>query len=115
MSLHQPFAPLAAGAVVFACGTSLMQSSRGMAYVQQYDLLTSSSEASFLDPAVLAPPACHEAVARNLTESSGGIFRRPEVPQESTKSGAAGSVQAPFYATFWAAQAFAMVFASLYA
>ena len=35
-----------------------------------------------LDPSLFAPPLCHEAVAKRLTEQSGATFSRASVPEE---------------------------------
>lgn len=81
--------------------------------VQQYELLTSSPGGDFLDPSLLAPPACHDAVARSLTERSGGTFVRPEVPRDTDSSAAASVTPAPH--AVLSAQTLAMAAAYLFA
>lgn len=49
--------------------------------LQQFELLASGNPAA--DPSLFAPSACHEAVAKKLTEQSGGTFSRATVPEDA--------------------------------
>ena len=50
--------------------------------MQQYELLSSDASEVSVDPSLFAPPSCHEAVAKRLTEQSGGTFSSASVPEE---------------------------------
>ena len=50
--------------------------------MQQYELVSSLSGSAGLDPSLFAPPSCHAAVAKKLTEQSGGTFSRATTPEE---------------------------------
>lgn len=66
--------------------------------MQQYEALSNIPGAESLDPSLFAPPACHEAVAKTLTEQSGGTYSRASIPSEEEVTDAAVSIGAHTFA-----------------
>ena len=60
--------------------------------MQQYELVTSLPGAEVIDPSLFAPPACHEAVAKKLTEQAGSTFSRATIPEEEEGAEEEGGV-----------------------